>query len=87
MNQGMVAFVNGKFTNASAHTSYLILLKNLRLPELAFANPFRRRSPSFQIARKRFASCYRPHPNTNKTAVQPFRFTAPEDSFSESPPC
>jgi len=25
----MVAFVNGKFTNASAHTSYLILLKNI----------------------------------------------------------
>jgi len=25
----MVAFVNGKFTNASAHTSYLILLKNM----------------------------------------------------------
>lgn len=24
----MVAFVNGKFINVSAHTSYLILLKN-----------------------------------------------------------
>ena len=28
-NQGMVAFVNGKFINVSAHTSYLILLKNI----------------------------------------------------------
>jgi hypothetical protein len=35
MNQGMVAFVDGKFTNASAHTSYLILLKNPRLHEPA----------------------------------------------------
>ena len=27
MNQGMVASVDGKFTNASAHTSYLYLVK------------------------------------------------------------
>jgi len=35
MNQGMVAFIDGKFTNASAHTSYLSLLKNPRFHEPA----------------------------------------------------
>jgi hypothetical protein len=29
MYQGMVAFVNGKFINVSAHTSYLYLVKEL----------------------------------------------------------
>jgi len=42
----MVASVNGKFTNASAHTSYLILLKNIpttkKTPRL---NPFRMAVP------------------------------------------
>jgi hypothetical protein len=71
MNQGMVASVFGKFTNTSAHTSYLSLLKSIG------------RHPS--TARKRFASFY--HPYTSKAAAQPFRFTALEDAFSESPPC
>jgi hypothetical protein len=54
MNQGMVAFIDGKFINASAHTSYLYLVKersygrlsrphpheqNLRLNPFRFAAP------------------------------------------------
>ena len=63
MNQGMVAFIDGKFINASAHTSYLYLVKEL-----------------FQ--RLLFAAV----PAQAKAAAQPFRFTAPVDSFSESAP-
>ena len=43
INQGMVAFVNGKFINVSAHTSYLILLKNIphkkHRSEIHFGSP------------------------------------------------
>jgi len=63
MNQGMVAFIDGKFTNASAHTSYLYLVKELLL-RLLFATA----------------------PARAKAAARPFRFAAPEDSFSESAP-
>jgi len=53
MNQGMVAFVDGKFTNASAHTSYLCTVKEhapertslLSAPQKT-AKPFRRWSTS-----------------------------------------
>ena len=64
MNQGMVASVIGKFTNTSAHTSYLFLVKE-QSSTVAFRN----------------RSC-----TTKLTRLNPSRFAAPEDPFSEPPP-
>jgi hypothetical protein len=77
----MVAFVNGKFTNASAHTSYLYFVKK---PLLRAAAVLRLHLSVFAAGRH-FASLFAPHKKTSQLKPSGFRRAGDSNFLNHHP--